>query len=70
MVQIRCSDLSLSPFLYTCADNWVDITVSRAPGLDRKYANRGLPIFLATSNDPWGPTGTDMSEIAAMTFGR
>lgn len=23
----------------------------------------------ATSNDPWGPTGTDMSEIAAMTFG-
>lgn len=27
-------------------------------------------ICLATSNDPWGPTGTDMSEIAAMTFGR
>lgn len=23
----------------------------------------------ATSNDPWGPTGTDMAEIAAMTFG-
>lgn len=26
--------------------------------------------YAATSNDPWGPTGTDMSEIAAMTFGR
>lgn len=24
----------------------------------------------ATSNDPWGPTGTEMSEIAAMTFNR
>lgn len=23
---------------------------------------------LATSNDPWGPTGTEMSEIAHMTF--
>lgn len=23
----------------------------------------------ATSNDPWGPTGTDMAEISAMTFG-
>lgn len=22
----------------------------------------------ATSNDPWGPTGTEMSEIAHMTF--
>ena len=25
--------------------------------------------YTATSNDPWGPTGTDMAEIAAMTFG-
>lgn len=24
--------------------------------------------FAATSNDPWGPTGTDMSEIAQLTF--
>ena len=24
--------------------------------------------FTATSNDPWGPTGTEMSEIAQMTF--
>ena len=24
--------------------------------------------FVATSNDPWGPTGTQMSEIAQMTF--
>ena len=24
----------------------------------------------ATSNDPWGPTGTEMSEIATMTFNR
>ncbi|EEP80565.1 hypothetical protein UREG_05407 [Uncinocarpus reesii 1704] len=26
-----------------------------------------LPLS-ATSNDPWGPTGTEMSEIAALTF--
>jgi ENTH domain len=24
----------------------------------------------ATSNDPWGPTGTDMSDIAALTFNK
>ena len=23
---------------------------------------------VATSNDPWGPTGTEMSEIAQLTF--
>lgn len=23
---------------------------------------------VATSNDPWGPSGTEMSEIARMTF--
>ncbi len=24
----------------------------------------------ATSNDPWGPTGTEMSEIAQLTFNK
>lgn len=27
-----------------------------------------LTHFPATSNDPWGPTGTQMSEIAQLTF--
>lgn len=26
------------------------------------------PTLTATSNDPWGPTGTQMSEIAQLTF--
>lgn len=26
--------------------------------------------IVATSNDPWGPTGTDMAEIAALTFNK
>lgn len=26
--------------------------------------------YIATSNDPWGPTGTEMAEIAALTFNR
>ena len=25
-------------------------------------------IWIATSNDPWGPVGSDMAEIAQMTF--
>jgi len=24
----------------------------------------------ATSNDPWGPTGTDMADIAKITYNR
>jgi ENTH domain len=24
--------------------------------------------FAATSNDPWGPVGSDMAEIAQMTY--
>ena len=27
-----------------------------------------LTLRSATSNDPWGPTGTEMSEIAQLTF--
>ena len=25
-------------------------------------------VAIATSNDPWGPTGTEMSEIAQITY--
>ena len=30
----------------------------------------GTKNHVATSNDPWGPTGTDMAEIAALTFNK
>lgn len=26
--------------------------------------------FAATSNDPWGPVGSDMAEIAQITFNK
>lgn len=29
-----------------------------------------LKPYAATSNDAWGPTGTDMAEIAALTFNK
>jgi epsin len=32
------------------------------------YSNTQVKVRDATSNDPWGPTGTQMSEIAQMTF--
>ncbi|KAI9838333.1 MAG: hypothetical protein M1819_005601 [Sarea resinae] len=32
------------------------------------YSHVQVKVRNATSNDPWGPTGTDMSEIAQMTF--
>ncbi|RMZ90924.1 hypothetical protein DV736_g1842, partial [Chaetothyriales sp. CBS 134916] len=32
------------------------------------YSSVQIKVRNATSNDPWGPTGTDMSEIAALTF--
>lgn len=33
-----------------------------------KYSAATNTSFSATSNDPWGPTGTEMSEIAQLTF--
>jgi epsin len=36
----------------------------RWPLLSRYLADK----YIATSNDAWGPTGTQMSDIAAMTF--
>ncbi|OKL61024.1 hypothetical protein UA08_03783 [Talaromyces atroroseus] len=32
------------------------------------YSSVQVKVRNATSNDPWGPTGTEMSEIAALTF--
>ncbi|KAI9840573.1 MAG: hypothetical protein M1838_004003 [Thelocarpon superellum] len=32
------------------------------------YSSVQVKVRNATSNDPWGPTGTDMAEIAQMTF--
>jgi len=32
------------------------------------YSSAQVKVREATSNDPWGPTGTQMSEIAQMTF--
>ncbi|KAG6016403.1 hypothetical protein E4U54_001546 [Claviceps lovelessii] len=32
------------------------------------YSSSQVKVREATSNDPWGPTGTQMSEIAQMTF--
>jgi hypothetical protein len=31
-----------------------------------------LPLLtsIATSNDPWGPVGSDMAEIAQITFNK
>ena len=29
-----------------------------------------LTSTVATSNDAWGPSGTDMSEIASMTYNK
>ncbi|KAF8425903.1 hypothetical protein EV426DRAFT_530982 [Tirmania nivea] len=32
------------------------------------YSSTQIKVRNATSNDPWGPSGTEMSEIARMTF--
>ncbi|KAG0123720.1 hypothetical protein HOY82DRAFT_494941 [Tuber indicum] len=32
------------------------------------YSSTQVKVRNATSNDPWGPTGTEMSDIARMTF--
>ena len=33
-----------------------------------RHQGSSLLSLSATSNDPWGPTGTEMSEIAQLTF--
>lgn len=38
---------------------------------DNQHPQKGADhVNPATSNDPWGPTGTDMAEIAALTFNK
>ncbi|KAK2757664.1 hypothetical protein FQN54_004633 [Arachnomyces sp. PD_36] len=42
--------------------------VRSVKNVTKGYSSVQVKVRNATSNDPWGPTGTDMSEIAAMTF--
>ncbi|KAJ5088855.1 hypothetical protein N7456_012471 [Penicillium angulare] len=43
--------------------------VRSVKNVTKGYSSVQVKVRNATSNDPWGPTGTDMAEIAAMTFG-
>ncbi|KAJ5781594.1 uncharacterized protein N7518_010077 [Penicillium psychrosexuale] len=43
--------------------------VRSVKNVTKGYSSVQVKVRNATSNDPWGPTGTEMSEIAAMTFG-
>ncbi|KAI5284746.1 Epsin-1, required for endocytosis and actin patch assembly [Ascosphaera acerosa] len=42
--------------------------VRSVKNVTKGYSSVQKKVRDATSNDPWGPTGTEMSEIAAMTF--
>ncbi|KAL9105472.1 MAG: hypothetical protein Q9227_009352 [Pyrenula ochraceoflavens] len=42
--------------------------VRSVKNVTKGYSTVQVKVRNATSNDPWGPTGTEMAEIAAMTF--
>lgn len=42
--------------------------VRSVKNVTKGYSAVQVKVRNATSNDPWGPTGTEMSEIAALTF--
>ncbi|KAI9932749.1 hypothetical protein ASPWEDRAFT_47182 [Aspergillus wentii DTO 134E9] len=42
--------------------------VRSVKNVTKGYSSVQVKVRNATSNDPWGPTGTDMAEIASMTF--
>ncbi|ETN43214.1 uncharacterized protein HMPREF1541_02373 [Cyphellophora europaea CBS 101466] len=42
--------------------------VRSVKNVTKGYSSVQVKVRNATSNDPWGPTGTDMAEIAALTF--
>jgi epsin len=39
-----------------------------AKNYTKGYTNAQIKVREATSNDPWGPSGTQMDEIARLTF--
>jgi len=43
--------------------------VRSVKNVTKGYSSVQVKVRNATSNDPWGPTGMEMSEIAALTFG-
>ncbi|KAL9093118.1 MAG: hypothetical protein Q9159_000477 [Coniocarpon cinnabarinum] len=42
--------------------------VRSVKNVTKGYSNVQVKVRNATSNDPWGPSGTDMGEIAQMTY--
>ncbi|RJE18219.1 hypothetical protein PHISCL_09447 [Aspergillus sclerotialis] len=43
--------------------------VRSVKNVTKGYSSVQVKVRNATSNDPWGPTGTDMAEISSLTFG-
>ena len=46
----------------------VQVKVRNGRNNTHHQKRRDAKSLEATSNDPWGPTGTDMGEIARLTF--
>lgn len=43
--------------------------VRSVKNVTKGYSSVQVKVRNATSNDPWGPTGTEMAEISSLTFG-
>lgn len=44
------------------------VTLRVAKNYTKGYSDVQTKVRDATSNDPWGPTGAQMNEIAQMTY--
>ncbi|KAI9151663.1 Epsin-1 [Paramyrothecium foliicola] len=52
----------------TCRTTRLFPVMRSVKNVTKGYSSTQVKVREATSNDPWGPTGTQMSEIAQMTF--
>ena len=44
------------------------LALRSAKNYTNRYSNTEAKVRKATSNDPWGPSGTDMNELARLTY--
>lgn len=73
MLAVVCPSSALTPLLHThhpamSLQHFGKATLRVAKNYTKGYSDVQTKVRDATSNDPWGPTGQQMNEIAQMTY--
>ena len=65
---LRCDVITLTSFRVAIMQHFGKAALRVTKNYTKGYSDTQSKVRDATSNDPWGPSGTQMNEIAQLTY--